>query len=163
MQQSAAAEPGWPRPTNPSPSRLQRIQAVWKSMRRNKASYFFILPSLLTFLIFSVYPVLDTIAFSFESFVRGARIWVGLQNYVDMLHDEIFLQSLRNTIVYFLGMVPLGVVLALVLSGLIYFLPSRKLQSFFKAAFYLPIATVSSVILALIWSYIYEPNYGLLN
>jgi multiple sugar transport system permease protein len=162
-QQSAAVEQGWHSSTKPPPSLLQRLRAGWRSVRRNKAAYLFILPSLLSFLIFSVYPVLDTVMFSFQSFVRGTRIWVGLKNYIDMMQDEIFLASLKNTIVYFLGMVPLGVVLALTLAGLIYFLPSRKLQSFFKAAFYLPIATVSSVILALVWSFIYEPTFGLLN
>jgi multiple sugar transport system permease protein len=80
-----------------------------------------------------------------------------------MLQDEIFLKALRNTVLYFWGMVPVGVALALVLSGLIYLLPSKTLQTFFKAAFYLPIATVSSVILALVWSYLYDPAFGLLN
>src|SRR5258705_1808901 len=126
-QQSAAVEQGWHGSTKLPPSLLQRLRAGWRSVRRNKAAYLFILPSLLSFLIFSVYPVLDTVLFSFQSFVRGTRIWVGLKNYIDMMQDEIFLASLKNTIVYFLGMVPLGVVLALTLAGVIYFLPSRKL------------------------------------
>jgi multiple sugar transport system permease protein len=162
-QHSTAAKPARLASTASTSSLSERLRATWRAMQRNKAAYFFILPSLLTFLIFSVYPVLDTVAFSFQTFVRGARVWVGLKNYVDMLQDEIFLTSLKNTIIYFLGMVPLGVVLAITLSGLIYFLPSRLLQNFFKAAFYLPIATVSSVILALVWSFIYEPTFGLLN
>jgi len=64
---------------------------------------------------------------------------------------------------YFLGMVPLGILLACVLAGLIHMLPSRMLQTFFKAAFYLPIATVSSVILALVWNYLYDPVFGVVN
>ncbi|MBX3065088.1 MAG: sugar ABC transporter permease [Anaerolineae bacterium] len=162
-QQSTAGKRRRRVSSGPPPTFSQRLQTTWRAMRRNKAAYLFIAPSLFFFLIFSVYPVLDTIVFSFQSFVRGARVWVGFENYIDMFQDEIFLKSLENTAVYFLGMVPLGVILALTLSGLIYFLPSRRLQSLFKAAFYLPVATVSSVILALVWSFIYEPTFGLLN
>jgi multiple sugar transport system permease protein len=151
------------RPRVPSPGASLRWRYGWEALRRNKAAYLFILPSLLSFVIFSVYPVTDTIVLSFQTLIRGDRVWVGLKNYIDMFQDEIFLQSLKNTFIYFLGMVPPGVVLALVLSGLIYFLPSRRLQSLFKAAFYLPVAAVSSVIMALVWSFIYEPNFGLLN
>lgn len=163
MKEQVAAQRHWQATHERMPSLVDRLQAGWRSVKRHKAAYLFILPSLVSFLIFAVYPVLDTIVFSFQSFVRGNRIWVGLENYIEMLGDESFLTSFKNTVVYFLGMVPIGVVLAVTLAGLIYFLPSRKLQSLFKAAFYLPIAAVSSVILALVWNFIYEPNFGLLN
>ena len=139
------------------------FSAILSSVRKNIWAYLFILPSLISFFIFSVYPILDTVFFSFQSLRRGTRVWVGLANYAAMLEDEIFLKAFKNTILYFLGMVPVGLLLAVVLSGLIYLLPSKALQTFFKAAFYLPIATVSSVILALVWNYLYDPAFGLLN
>lgn len=147
----------------PTSARSVGFRAMLLSIRKNIWAYLFILPSLISFFIFSVYPILDTFIFSFQTLRRGQRIWVGLTNYLDMLQDEIFLKALGNTLLYFLGMVPIGVLLAVVLSGLVYLLPSKALQTFFKAAFYLPIATVSSVILALIWNYLYDPAFGLLN
>ena len=140
-----------------------RISSIFLAFRKNIPAYLFILPSMIFFLVFSIYPILDTFKFSFEILRGGQRVWVGLRNYVGLLDDNLFLKGMENTVWYFLGMVPIGVLLALVLAGLIYLLPSRTLQTFFKAAFYLPIATVSSVILALVWNYMYDPVFGLLN
>lgn len=146
-----------------APTGSARIISILVATRKNIWAYLFILPSLTFFLIFSVYPIFDTFKFSFESLRMGQRVWVGLTNYRNLLEDELFLKGLENTIWYFLGMVPVGVLLALILAGLIHMLPSRTLQTLFKAAFYLPIATVSSVILALIWNYLYDPVFGLVN
>lgn len=142
---------------------VARIVSALVTVRKNIPAYLFILPSLAFFFLFSVYPIFDTFKFSFESLRGGQRVWVGLTNYINLLDDQLFLRGLENTMWYFLGMVPVGICLALVLAGLIHLLPSRTLQTLFKAAFYLPIATVSSVILALIWNYLYDPVFGLLN
>jgi multiple sugar transport system permease protein len=115
------------------------------------------------FLIVTAYPLLDTIVFSFQTFVGGQRIWAGLANYAAMFSDSVFGTATKNTLLYFLFMVPGGVVLAVSLAGLISGLRSNKMQTFFKAAFYLPIATVSSVMLALVWTYIYDPTFGIFN
>jgi multiple sugar transport system permease protein len=126
-------------------------------------AYLFILPSFAASLIFTAYPMIDTLVFSFQTYIGGQRFWVGLANYHSMLRDAIFIAAAKNTLLYILAMVPGGVLLAVVLAGLISLLPSTRLQSFFKAAYYLPIATTSSVILALIWQYLYDPAFGLLN
>jgi multiple sugar transport system permease protein len=140
-----------------------RMTTFLNGIRKNIWSYLFILPSVALFLAFSVYPMFDTFNLSFQRLRGGQRVWVGLLNYQGLLGDELFLKGLENTVWYFLGMVPIGVLLALILAGLIHLLPSRMLQTLFKAAFYLPIATVSSVILALIWNYLYDPVFGLIN
>jgi len=141
----------------------KKLTAILVSMRKSFWAYLFILPSVTFFFAFSVYPMLDTFRLSFESLRGGQRVWVGLTNYLNLPGDELFIRGLENTLWYFLGMVPLGIVLACVLAGLIHLLPSRALQTFFKASYYLPIATVSSVILALVWNYLYDPVFGLMN
>lgn len=141
----------------------RRLSSALAVIRKNVSAYLFILPSMVFFLIFSVYPMLDTFKLSFQVQRGGERVWVGIANYIRLLEDELFLEALKNTVFYFLGMVPIGLLLAVFLAGLIHMLPSRRLRTLFKAAFYLPIATVSSVILALIWNYIYDPAFGLLN
>lgn len=141
----------------------RRLSNALTVTRKSVSAYLFILPSMVFFLIFSVYPMFDTLKLSFQAQRGGQRVWAGFANYIRLLEDELFLQALWNTVVYFLGMVPIGLLLAVVLAGLIHMLPSRRLRTLFKAAFYLPIATVSSVILALIWSYVYDPTIGLLN
>lgn len=123
--------------------------------------YFFVLPSLLTFLIFYLYPMVDTIVLSFQRLRLTGREWVGLANYVRLLDEPAFFTVLNNTFLYALLIVPGGVLLALTMSALIFRLPLPA-QTFFKSAFYLPVVT-SGVVLSIIWLYLYDPAFGLLN
>jgi multiple sugar transport system permease protein len=123
--------------------------------------YFFILPSLLAFLIFSLYPMLDSIILSFQRLRLTGREWVGLQNYQRLLDEPAFFTILYNTFLYALLIVPFGVLLSLFMSILIFRLPAAA-QTFFKSAFYLPVVT-SGVVLSIVWLYLYDPAFGLLN
>jgi multiple sugar transport system permease protein len=123
--------------------------------------YFFIMPSLLAFLIFSVYPMVDSIVLSFQRLRLTGREWVGLENYERLLNEPAFLKILTNTFLYALLIVPPGVFLSLILATLIFRLP-MVMQTFFKSAFYLPVVT-SGVVLSMVWLYLYDPAFGLLN
>jgi multiple sugar transport system permease protein len=123
--------------------------------------YFFIAPSLLMFLAFSIYPMFDSVVLSFQHFTLQSRNWVGLENYRELFADPTFYLVLKNTLVYALAIVPFGVVLSVTLSALIFRLPAAA-QIFFKSAYYLPVVT-SGVVLSLIWLYLYDPAFGLLN
>ena len=138
---------------------LKASRAMWQQWLWG---YFFIAPSLLVFIVFSVYPVLKTVTLSFQriDFIKGSS-WVGFRNYERIFQDKVFLEVLRNTLTYFLGIVPLGTVLVLILSVLIFQLPA-KLSNLFKGAYYLPSVT-SGVVLSLIWLFIFNPAYGILN
>ena len=132
--------------------------------RRTKGAlwgYFFVLPSLLTFLIFSLYPMLDSIILSFQRLRLTGREWVGLRNYVSLLGEPAFFTILKNTLLYALLIVPGGVLLSLVMAALIFRMPVAT-QTFFKSAFYLPVVT-SGVVLSIVWLYLYDPAFGLLN
>jgi multiple sugar transport system permease protein len=143
----------------PKPRGLKAI--FHRRLRAQLWGYFFIAPSLLMFFAFSLYPMVDSILLSFQKYRLAGRGWVGLHNYRSLLHDHSFYIVLKNTLLYGVGIVPFGVVLSLVLSTLIYRLPSAA-QIFFKSAFYLPVVT-SGVVLSLIWLYLYDPAFGLLN
>lgn len=123
--------------------------------------YFFVLPSLLMFLIFSLYPMVDSIVLSFQRLRLTGREWVGLQNYARLLDETAFFTILFNTFLYALLIVPLGVLLSLTMAALIFRLPVPA-QTFFKSAFYLPVVT-SGVVLSMVWLYLYDPAFGLLN
>jgi multiple sugar transport system permease protein len=123
--------------------------------------YFFVLPSLLTFLLFSFYPMLDSIVLSFQKLSLQGRTWVGLENYEKLLNEAAFGKMLTNTFLFALWIVPIGVLLSLVMSALIFRLPAAA-QTFYKSAFYLPVVT-SGVVLSAVWLYLYDPAFGLLN
>lgn len=132
--------------------------------RRTKSvlwGYFFVLPSLLMFLIFSLYPMVDSIVLSFQRLRLTGREWVGVQNYARLLDETAFFTILTNTFLYALLIVPVGVLLALAISVLIFRLPAAA-QTFFKSAFYLPVVT-SGLVLSMVWLYLYDPAFGLLN
>jgi multiple sugar transport system permease protein len=138
-----------------------RKRIIRQSTRSSLWGYFFIFPSLLMFLIFSLYPMFDTIKLSFQKFALTGRTWVGLDNYRNLYNDPYFFTILKNTMMFALLIVPIGVVLSLTLSTLIYRLPTAA-QIFFKSAYYLPVVT-SGVVLSLVWLYLYDPAFGLIN
>jgi multiple sugar transport system permease protein/raffinose/stachyose/melibiose transport system permease protein len=124
----------------------------------------FLIPLLLFFVLFLLYPMLKTFYLSFfrlESSGMNAILRpVGLANFMGILKDAVFLQAVRSTLVWaILGVateIPLGLLLALVLSSRIH--GSRL----FRVVWFLPVM-LSEVIVAIMWSLVYEPRIGLLN
>lgn len=139
------------------------VAKPWLNMARRDAlwGYVFIAPSMLFFLIFSIYPMIDSIILSFQHFDLRTRTWIGLDNYHALVTSPVFYTVLRNTVLYALAIAPVGVVVSLVLATMILRLPTAA-QIFFKSAYYLPVVT-SGVVLSLIWLYLYDSAFGLLN
>jgi ABC-type sugar transport system permease subunit len=88
-------------------------------------------------------------------------IWIGIENYLRLLQDRVFLQSILNTVVYGFMYVPGKIVLALILALL---LNARfvKPRGLFLAAYYIPVIT-SMAAASYIWIWIYQPDSGILN
>ena len=127
-------------------------------------SYAFILVPLLFFLVFTLYPLAWSFILSFQRFRVSGNTWVGLQNYLRLFTGStasVYLKALKNTIIYTLFTVPIGVAITIGLAVLIYPLP-RRVQNLFKGAYYLPSVT-SGIVLSLVWLWIFDPLTGLLN
>jgi multiple sugar transport system permease protein len=131
--------------------------------REAVTAYIFLAPALVVFGLFVAYPLIDTIVISFQRIRRGVGEWIGLENYAEMLDDEAFRRSVENTAAFAVGMVPIGVLIALGLAALVSVIRSSRGQSFFKGAIYLPVVAASPVIFAVIWQYIYDPTFGVAN
>lgn len=124
--------------------------------------YVFITVPILVFLLFTFIPVIYAFIMSFQNYHVMGSTFIGLDNYKQMLDDEIFWRSMRNTFVFTVATVPVSVAITLVLAVLI-FPRGKKMQTFFKASLYLP-TVASGVTMALVWFWIYDPtNMGLLN
>jgi multiple sugar transport system permease protein len=122
----------------------------------------FISPWLLGLLAFTVYPVLASLYYSFTVYnvIQPPR-FVGLQNYLDMVtQDPSFPITLYNT----LYMVILGLPAAIVISFLLAGLLNNQMvgRPLFRTIFFLP-AIVPVVAVSMVWLWLYNPNYGLLN
>ena len=122
--------------------------------------YLFILPWLIGLLVFVAFPMIFSLGMSlFDWDIVGDRIFIGLKNYIDMFHYELFYHSLKVTFQYAVILVPLNVGLALALALLLN--KPLKCLGAFKTIFYLP-SVLSGVALALIWGWILNDR-GILN
>lgn len=129
--------------------------------RRNMVGYLFLLPELIIFSVFLIYPIIRNIILSFYEYNVQQSVFVGWDNYISIFHDELFAKAFLNTALYALMTVPTGIFLALVVASLLNPL-SPKWQSFFKASYYLP-GVLSGVVVAITWKWIMDPNNGILN
>jgi multiple sugar transport system permease protein len=148
--------------TNARPAST-RASSVAHRISRGRWGYAFVGPAVLLLLVVNVYPILRVLQLSFAHYdvQTGTSRWTGTENFKRVLTDETFYTSLGNTFLYTILVVPVALSLALALACLVAPLGPRS-QAFFKAAFYLP-GVVSSVVLALVWTWIYNPDFGLLN
>ncbi len=121
----------------------------------------FLLPGLIVFLVFLGLPLALAVFRSMEAGRPGFTEFVGLDNYAAVLANPTFWLSLRNTVVYALVTVGLGIVISLALAVMIFPYGPRT-QAIFKAAFYLP-TVISAVVVTMIWAWLYNPPYGILN
>ena len=115
----------------------------------NKFGYYFIAPFFLVFIIFNLYPTLNTIYLSFYNIAgfQTEGTFVGLMNYTNLLKNSLFIQAIKNTLVLWtMNFIP-QIVISMILA---YWFTNARLklkgQTFFKSAFYLPnIITAASV------------------
>lgn len=145
---------------------LRTPQAVGKprlSTRRREAiaCYVFMTPAILGMLLFSIGPMIASFLLSFTQYdMLTAPSWVGVQNYRALIHDDLFLKSLRVTAVYSLVTVPLILVLSFILATML----NQKIRgmSFFRSLYYLP-TVMSGVAVAMLWRWMFNKQYGLVN
>lgn len=138
-------------------------QVMKKSVMRQqqRMGILFILAPVILLLIFMILPILMAFFISFTDYdVVHAPNFVGIDNYLKMINDPYFIIALKNTIVYTLMFVPLGLVTAL---GAALLLNMRKKGSaVFRTLFYIPVLS-STVATATIWYCLLNPQFGLIN
>ena len=131
--------------------------------RQARAGYLFILPSVIILSVFVFWPIVQSFLLSLQHWKFGAdavQEWVGLDNYSRMLDDERVWGAFRNTLYYTAVTVPLGIIIPLALAvTLNKRLPARPL---IRAAFFLPVIA-SFAIIAIVWSFLLDPDIGLLT
>ncbi len=139
-------------------ARRPRGRRQW---RQDLTAYLFILPHFIFFLVFFLVPVVGAVTLAFMEYLPNSQRFVGLENFRAVFADPLFLTALKNTAVYTLFVVLFWLGKALLVAYLLDPL-SKTTQTFFKSAFYLPSVT-SGVIISLIWLWIFNPTFGLLN
>lgn len=121
----------------------------------------FLFPHLILFLAFMLFPVIGSFVLSFASWdLIGELEWIGFGNYVELYNDEIFVEVFWNTVIFTAVSVPVGIFISLLLAVAL----NQKIGGikFYRVAYFLPVIS-SMVAVAIIWQWIYNPEYGFLN
>jgi multiple sugar transport system permease protein len=134
---------------------------LWRRLERHRVGYAFILPVLILFVLFRIWPAINGFLLSFQDYrLSGETTYLGLQHYRDLLSDKLFWGALKVTATYAVISVPLTTVVALGLALLI----NRAIRgiSLYRAIYFLPYVT-SLVMVSVVWSWIYRRDGGMLN
>lgn len=118
-------------------------------------------PTLILYALFVFVPVIWSAYYGFFNWSGiGEAKFIGLANYAEILRDPVFWRALKNNVIFVLasvfGQVPLALMLAVLLHK------SNLLQRFLRSAVFLPMV-LSTVVIGMIWQYIYHPQIGILN
>lgn len=154
--------------TNASPSRIKTEKSLLKRLGSTKRQrdtiegYLFIMPVVLGLLIFTIGPMLASLYISFTKYpILRSPEWIGLRNYVNMLTKEPnFWQACQVTFTYAITAVPLGILGGFLLALLL----NQRVRGmhFFRTTFYVP-TIVPAVASAVLWGWLLNPDYGLVN
>lgn len=137
------------------------MRETLRLMRKNWSAYLFLMPGLIHFAIFTLFAVGFAFYISFHEWniIRAEKPFVGLENYLRLFEDPRFLRAVTNTLTFMVG-VPLNLISGLAVALLL----NTKVrgQALFRAMFYLPVVT-PLVVSSIIWKWLYQGDYGLLN
>jgi multiple sugar transport system permease protein len=138
-----------------------RLRETLRQIRKNGSAYLFIAPGLVHFAIFTVFAVAFAFYISFHEWniIKPDKPFVGLENYVKLISDPRFHRAVKNTLTFMVG-VPLNLLTGLFVALLL----NTKVrgQAIFRTLFYIPVVT-PLVVSSIIWKWVYQGDYGLLN
>lgn len=123
--------------------------------------WFFVSPWIIGFLIFTALPIFLSAFYSFTAYnIYQPPRWIGLRNYQTLVTDPLFWTALYNTLYYTLISVPLIMAASLLLALLL----NSKLpgMGIFRTIYFLP-SVLSGVGVALLWMWVFNPDFGLIN
>lgn len=133
-----------------------------KGTRQFWIPYLFLLPNLLIFAVFVIVPAIQGLSMSFtDREVFSDPVFIGIANFRELLHDDVFWITFRNTLVYSVLTVLLLVVVSLVLAMLLH-KNSIKGEKLFRAIFYIP-SLLSMITVGIAWRFILGDEMGIVN
>ncbi|NLE75999.1 MAG: sugar ABC transporter permease [Chloroflexi bacterium] len=142
-----------------------RLRNSWALARKNRIGYLFVLPLVLYYAVFVIYPLIRTFSLSFYrfEFLRPDRVqYVGLGNYLKWAQDPQMLDSAWVAIKFTLWYVPLSTILALVVALVLDRVLNRFVSTAYRAIFYFPVVLPAAIIF-IVWQWIYDPSWGVMN
>ena len=132
----------------------------WKRNQRSLAPFLFLAPGIFMFLVYVIIPIFQSINISFYEWDGlGEATYIGFENYIELIDDEAFYTSLKNNVIWlilYLLAIPAGLFVALFLNQTVTGI------RIYKSLFFFPFV-ISQVVVGLVFSWFYDPSYGLMN
>ena len=145
-----------------SNTQAKRLTSRRLVLQENVAAYLFMLPFLLFFVGFVLYPMFMCVYTSFFDATMGRKdVFVGLSNYKELFGDPVFWVALKNTAIIVLVSVPVTCAFSLWVASAISRMPVAA-TSAFRCIFYLPVVT-GSVAVTMVWKWMFNNYYGIFN
>lgn len=149
--------------TRPATGRVSGATLSSERRKEARAAYLFLLPTFFLFVLFISGPLVASVGLSFTSYdVISDPVYVGSDNFRELIQDARVHSGFRNTIVFVVLSGVLELIVALLLAVLVQHRMPSALRYFFRTAFFLPIV-VSSVAIAIIFSYMFSKEFGVIN
>ena len=121
-----------------------------------------VLPGLLLFVFAILAPICLSVYYGFTDYSgMGTADFIGLANYKELLHDKAFAISLRNSLLLAIGFICIQHPLAMIVAALLDKLGGKG-ENFFRCVYFIP-NVISVAVIAYLWKFIYNPDFGLLN
>lgn len=130
-------------------------------IRKNLTGYLFVAPQLFFFAVFTIYPIFEGFRLSLFRSTAVENTFVGLENYINLFKDPVFIKSMLNTL-FLVVVITLGNLLLGIIISLAIFDKKPAYVSFVRSTFYLPVI-VSTVVMAMVWKFLLNPANGLVN
>jgi multiple sugar transport system permease protein len=132
--------------------------STWRANQRRLAPWLFLAPGLIMFAVYVVIPIFQSMWISFYDWDGlGEKTWIGTANYAELMDDDAFYTSLKNNVIWlvlYMLSVPAGLMIAIFLNQTI------RGMRLYKSMFFFPFV-ISQVVVGLIFSWFYAPNFGL--
>nr|BBH85933.1 ABC transporter permease [Thermosporothrix sp. COM3] len=121
--------------------------SLWHKIRSNPWSYVYVAPMFILLMVFSVYPIIASIIYTFYRWngIGDPSDFVGLENFQKVITDPLFWQAFRNTFIYMLVLVPIQLTIALALA-LVLNNPKLRFSTVYRALFFIPAVTSPAII-----------------
>jgi len=144
--------------------KIQKKTKFWLN-KQKRGDYFWaylmIAPTLLGTIIFNIWPLLQSFYLSFTEWgAFGSYSWKGIVNYERLFNEPDLLIALKNTFVFTILSVPLGISLSIIVAVLL----NQKIKgvTFYRTLYFLPVVTMPAAV-AIVWKWLYNADYGLIN
>ncbi|MGO4541305.1 carbohydrate ABC transporter permease [Paenibacillus sp. 2TAB19] len=139
------------------------MKSVSEKLQRNLFIATFIVPTLVFFFIFTIYPVIQALYYSMFDWsgMSDTKDFIGFDNFVNMFKDPIVLRAIGNDYLLVAGKI-VGIMVLATFFAVALTRFNFKLAGFFRSIFFIP-NVISVVVIGVLWNFIYNPQIGFLN